>query len=353
MLKLKSAKGFTFYTGVSFKTQNLVAKRVSLELKAGDITFYEYMRSFYASSRILNIDHTIKYSLNTKIANEHTDLNAVYIYQALYTATPLPQELQRLFSNLGVSHLFAISGFHVGILSAVLLFLLSQPYKYLQNRYFPYRHSKRDIFVLIAFVLLFYLLFLDSPASLTRAFTMLVVGYFLYDRGIKVITMETLLITVLVLLAFTPRFIFEMGFWLSVAGVFYIFLFLLHFKELNRVWQFVLVPIWVYLLMLPYSLVLFENFTIYHPLSILWTSLFTLFYPLSILIHFLGFGDIFDSLLKSLLHLGESFSLVSIDKEWLYFYLLLSLLAIRKKLFVYLVLLYSFSFFIYSIYHIA
>jgi len=353
MLKMKSEKGFTFYTGISFKTQNLVGKKLSLELKAGEISFYAYMRNFYAPSRVLTVKKTLKYSLNTKISSEHSDLNAISIYQALYTATTLPIELQKVFSNLGVSHLFAISGFHIGILSAALLLLLSYPYKYFQNRYFPYRHAKRDIFIIIAFILLSYLLFLDSPASLTRAFTMLIVGYFLYDRGIKIISMQTLLITILFLLAFIPRFVFEIGFWLSVAGVFYIFLFLIHFKYLSRLWQFVLVPIWVYLLMLPYSLVLFENFSLYHPLSIIWTTLFTLFYPFSILLHLLGFGDLLDTGLNSLINLGESFSVVSIAKEWLYLYMLLSLLAIKRELFIYLVLLFSLSIFIYSIYHIT
>ena len=353
ILKLRSEKGFNFYTGASPKLENVVGKRVILELKTVDITFYKYMKSFYASSYILKIDETLKYSLNQKIASLHKDTNSINIYQALYTATPLPKELQATFSNLGVSHLFAISGFHIGILSGVLLFLLKFPYKFLQNRYFPYRSSSIDLFILITLFLLSYLLFLDSPASLTRAFTMLLVGFFLYDRGIKVITMQTLLLTVLLLLAFIPRFIFELGFWLSVAGVFYIFLFLIHFKSLNKTWQFILVPFWVYLLMLPYSIVIFEHFSLYHPLSILWTTLFTVFYPLSILLHFLGFGYILDEGLNSLVNLGRMYSTVSINMNWLYLYTVLSIVSVFRSRFIYLLIGYALSFFIYSIYHIA
>ena len=353
MLKMKSQKGFTFYTSTSYKTAHIVGKSVSIELKAGEISFYEYMKSFYASSYILNIQESLKYSFNIFLASTHSDLNAIAIYQALYSATSLPKELQHSFSNLGISHLFAISGFHIGILSGVLLFLLKFPYSFFQDRYFPYRNSSRDIFVVIFFLLLSYLLFLDSPASLTRALTMFFIGFILYDRGLKVISMQTLFLTVLLLLAFIPRYIFELGFWLSVSGVFYIFLFLIHFKHLSKTWQFILVPFWVYFLMLPYSLVLFENFSLYHPLSILWTTLFSLFYPLSIFLHLIGFGNIFDGLLNALIDLGSSFSIVKIDSNWLYGYVLLSLLSIYKIQFVYLLTLYSLSFFIYSIYYVT
>ncbi len=353
MLKMKSEKGFTFYTGTSFKTEYIVGKRVSLELKAGEISFYEYMKSFYASSYILNIQESFKYSFNSFIASSHSDVNAVAIYQALYSATSLPKELQQSFSNLGISHLFAISGFHIGILSGVLLFLLKFPYSFFQDRYFPYRNSSRDIFVIIFFLLLSYLLFLDSPASLTRALTMLVIGFILYDRGLKVISMQTLLLTVLLLLAFIPRYVFELGFWLSVSGVFYIFLFLIHFKHLSKTWQFILVPFWVYFLMLPYSVVIFENFSLYHYLSILWTTLFSLFYPLSIFLHLIGFGNLLDGLLNSLIDLGSSNSIVKISFNWLYGYVILSLLSIFQIRFIYLLIIYALSFFIYSIYHIT
>jgi len=195
--------------------------------------------------------------------------------------------------------------------------------------------------------------FLDSPPSLLRAFAMLIIGFVLYDRGMKIISMQTLFLTVLLLLAFFPRLVFALGFWLSVSGVFYIFLFLIHFKSINKIWQFILVPFWVYILMLPFSLVIFGNFSIYHPLSIIWTSLFTLFYPLSIFLHIIGFGDIFDSLLDSLIILGQKGQNVEFGLELLALHVTLSLLSIWKKSFVYLLLTLNLSFFVYAIYHIT
>ena len=165
--------------------------------------------------------------------------------------------------------------------------------------------------------------------------------------------MMTLLLTVILLISFFPRLALSIGFWLSVSGVFYIFLFLIHFKELSKIWQFVVIPFWVYLLMLPYSIVIFGNFSIYHPLSIIWTSLFTLFYPLSIILHLINQGDFLDSILKFLLRLDTNDIKIVLDWKWLIFYVSLSIASIYKKEFIYLLLGFSFSIFIYSIYNVT
>ena len=79
---------------------------------------------------------------------------------------------------------------------------------------------------------------------------MLLVGFILYDRGIEIISMQTLFVSVVLLIVFFPRLFFALGFWLSVAGVFYIFLFLLYFKYLSKVKQFILLPFVIYILKL-------------------------------------------------------------------------------------------------------
>uniref|UniRef100_UPI003563EE14 ComEC/Rec2 family competence protein n=1 Tax=Sulfurimonas sp. TaxID=2022749 RepID=UPI003563EE14 len=275
------------------------------------------------------------------------------IYQALFSAAPLNKDLQTTFSTLGVSHLLAISGFHLGVLSGLLFFLIRPIYNFFQNRYFPYRNSKSDIFLVVAFSLLLYLNFLGSPPSLLRAFSMLIIGFVVYDRGFKIISMQTLLLTGILLLVIFPKLLFSLGFWLSISGVFYIFLFLIHFKHLSKIWQFIIIPFWVYILMLPFSLAIFSNFSIYHPLSIIWTTLFTIFYPLSIFLHLVGFGNLFDGVLENFILLAQSQTSVDLDIKWLVFHIVLSLISIYKKSFVWLLLALSFSFLIYAINHIT
>jgi competence protein ComEC len=355
VLKLKSESGFTFYTAQSKSFPHAKGKKLALEIYTDKISFYNYFTSFYANSKVIDIDSdaSLKEKLNNFIASKHDNGDVIGIYQALFTATPLSKNLQSTFSTLGVSHLLAISGFHLGVLSALLFFLLKYPYKTLQDRYFPYRNSKLDIFITIASILLIYLLFLESPASLLRAFGMLIVGFILYDRGFKIISMQTLLLTTILLLAFFPRLLFALGFWLSVGGVFYIFLFLIHFKDLSKIWQFILIPFWTYLLMFPYSLAFFGSFSIYHPLSIVWTTLFTLFYPLSIFLHLIGYGNILDGVLESFISLGEAQTNVTLGFGWLILHIILSLLGMYKRKIIWLLLLYTLSIFVYAIYHIT
>ncbi len=355
ILKLKTDNGITFYTSAKKSFKDVKGQELLLEINSKKITFYEYLTSFYTHSRVKSISETLtlKQELNTYISSQHQNNNITNIYQALFSATPLSKELQTTFSFLGVSHLLAISGFHLGVLSALLFFLLRTPYKFFQDRYFPYRNSKSDLFIIVAFSLLLYLLFLDSPPSLLRAFGMLLVGFLLYDRGIKIISMQTLLLTVLLLLAIFPKLFFALGFWLSVSGVFYIFLFLIHFKHLSKIWQFILVGFWVYLLMLPFSLVIFGSFSIYHPFSIIWTSLFTLFYPLSIFLHLIGFGNLFDGVLESFISLAQNHIIIELGMKWLVIQVTLSLLSIFFKHFIWMLLIFDFSLLIYAVYHIA
>ncbi|MFK5938502.1 MAG: ComEC/Rec2 family competence protein [Sulfurimonas sp.] len=350
VLKLKSTNGYTFYTSTKPSTKLFVGQKVNLEIWAGKINFYQYMSGFYAFSKIIHIDKKVflKQKLNTLIQKEHQDKTITSIYQALFTAKGLDSKIQSQFSSLGISHLVAISGFHLGVLSALLFFLFKYPYTFFQQRYFPYRSYRVDSFFFISIILLAYLVFLDYPPSLLRAFFMLLIGFLLYDRGIKVVSQQTLLVTIILLLALFPKLLFSIGFWLSVSGVFYIFLFLIHFKHLSKIWQFILIPFWVYILMLPYSIIIFGNFSLYHPLSIIWTSLFTLFYPLSIFLHLINQGNLLDGLLQSLLGIDTKSIQITLDWKWLILDIFLSLATLFKKVFLFPLFLFSLWIFFYS-----
>lgn len=355
VLKLRSKKGFTFYTTAKQSFPPSQSKKISLEIWAGKISLYEYIHGFFAFSKIhsTNENQSLKQKLNSHIAAQHKDDKVTKIYQALYTASPLSRDLQSTFSTLGISHLLAISGFHLGVLSGLLFFLFKMPYTFFHNRYFPYRSYKRDSFIVISLLLLSYLLFLDTPPSLLRAYVMLVIGFLLYDRGFKIVSMWTLFLTAIIILSFTPRLFFSIGFWLSVSGVFYIFLFLIHFKNLNKIVQFIVVPFWVYLMMLAFSLFIFGNFSIYHPLSVLWTSLFSIFYPLSIVLHLFGFGDLLDPVLLWMLHLSAEGQTVGLSWGIITSFIVLSFLSIWKKSFSFALLGFAVFIFIYAVYNVT
>lgn len=355
ILKLKSSDGFVFYTKAKKSLENVLSKEIEVEIWVKNITFYDYLNSFFGYGKIISINEkeSLKSNLNNSLDDAHPNHQMAQLYKALYLAEDVDQNMQNAFSNLGVSHIVAISGFHLGIISAILYFLLSPIYKFAQDRYFPYRNSKTDIFFITFSVLFAYVLFLDSPPSLLRSFGMFIVGFILYDRGVEIFSMQTLLVTLLLLLAFFPRLFFSLGFWLSAGGVFYIFLFLIHYKHLKVLYQFLGISILVYLYMLPSSLYLFGNFSLYHPSSIILSMLFTPFYPLSILLHFFGWGDIFDGFFEWLLMVGENGIKVDVSIYIFLAHILLSLFAIRYRYAMSVLTIFSSSVFVYAIYQVA
>ncbi len=354
MLKLDCGE-VTIYTAKGAKIGDVMEKNIRAEFHLSRLDFLGYLKGFYASSRDFYAldDASFKAKLNASIAAQHTNKEIATIYKALYTAAPEPFALRQKIATLGLSHTVSISGFHLGLLSGVLFFLFGVLYRPLLARIFPYRNANRDLFIIVLAFLFAYVWFLDFIAPLLRSFGMLVVGYFLYDRGFKIISMQTLGLTVLLLLALFPRLLFSLSFWLSVSGVFYIFLFALYFEKINKILFFFLFPIFVYLAMLPFSLYIFGIFSIVHPLSIVWDALFILFYPASILLHVSGFGGIFDPLLVKLLALSNVENSLHVSAIFFYAHLTLSLLASRSRVLFFALCIESFALFNYAMYHVA
>ncbi len=355
VLQLLSGDGAKFYITSKTVLKNLVGYRVKTWLYTAHISFYDYLKGFAAKGRIISVERKKerRYRIGDALKDIHTTEKAAHLYGALFLALPLSSTLQERFSYLGVSHLLAISGFHLGVLSLILFSLLRWPYRLFQQCCFPYRHRNRDLFIIVAFLLGSYLLFLGDVASLLRAYVMLVVGYFLYDRGMKIVSIETLLITLIILLALWPRFFFSMGLWLSISGVYFIFLYLRYFSELSGYVSFVIVPAWVYLMMTPIALTVFGNYSLYHPLSVVWSVLFTLFYPLALLLHAVGYGAAMDGLLDFFLVNEVNGIRFELPLSWLIPYVFLALSALYSKQMLYLLFLVASGVSVTAVYQVA
>lgn len=355
VLQLRSDGGAKFYITSKAVLKNLVGYRTKIWLLTAYITFPEYLKGFAAKGRIvlLGREKQPRYRLGDRLKESHPRAEAAELYGALFLALPLSRSLQERLSFLGISHLLAISGFHLGVLSIVIFSLLRWPYQSLQEHYFPARHRNRDLFVMVALILGLYLLFLGGVASLLRAYVMLLVGYILHDRGMKIVSMQTLFITLLLLLAIWPRLFFSIGFWLSIGGVYFIFLYLRYLGGVSKYISLVAVPLWVYLMMTPVALLLFGNYSPYHALSVVWSILFTLFYPIVLVLHLVGHGAGLDSLLLWLLGgdvYGRHFS---VPLYWLAPYVLLALGALYSRIMLYLLLLVALGVSVTAVYQIT
>ena len=145
---------------------------------------------------------------------------------------------------------------------------------------------------------------------MVRSFGMIVVGYWLYDRGIKIVSFQTLMIAVGLLLAFFPRLFFSLSFWFSSFGVLSIFIFIRYYEHWKS-WQiFLALHLWCYLVLLPISLAIFGTFSWNHMASIPINLIFNLYYPSVLLLHWTPWGDLFDPYLTQMFQSTEVKSVV-------------------------------------------
>lgn len=298
-MKLRLENGSSVRCVMSPYLRDLRGRDVLVELQVAKVSFWDYLKGFRTRGVIVEVYPTL--SLKERgyrlIAATHQDQTMKELYGALFVATPMSGEFQTLVGAMGLSAILSISGYHFGILSLIVYFFLRTPYRWLQNRYFPYRHGNRDLVVVVTSLLFFYLWALEFNPAMVRSFGMIAVGYWLYDRGIKIVSVQTLLIAITLLLAFFPRLFFSMGFWFSTFGVLSIFIFVHHYEHWKP-WQiFLALNVWCYLVMLPISLAIFGMFSFWHIGSIPLSLLFNLYYPSVLALHLTPWGGIYDPLL--------------------------------------------------------
>ncbi|PHR57541.1 MAG: competence protein ComEC [Arcobacter sp.] len=354
VLKLQSSEGFSFYTSSRDNLKNIEGRHLRVRLFIKDLTFLSYLKGFYLPSQIL-----MGLELKEKRYEMMEDLEELHepqvssLYKALFFAGSIPSDIRQQLSALGINHLLAISGFHLGVLSFILFFSIKLIYIPFQKNFFPYRNSHRDIAVFVFALLFLYLYFLDFVPSLLRSFAMSIFAYILYDRGIKILSFTSLFLVVGFLIALWPRLLFALGFWFSVSGVFYIFLFLHHMKDLKPWQTFLWIHVWVYLAMLPIVHYFFGTFSLGQLFSPILSMLFIVFYPLSLLIHVLGFPTLLDPLLVYMLSLKFFVIEVFIPLYFFVFIIFISLLAIIHKFFFYLLFFFNLCFLGYFLYGIT
>ncbi|WQT27614.1 ComEC/Rec2 family competence protein [Helicobacter pylori] len=306
VLKLQS-KGMIFYTTIKEPLKNLQYRHVQFFGRIKPCSFLESLKScfFQTYSFSLTRKHNFKSRLRHFIDSTHSNALVGNLYRALFIGDSLNKDLRDRANALGINHLLAISGFHLGILSVSVYFLFSLFYTPLQKRYFPYRNAFYDIGVLVWVFLLGYLLLLDFLPSFFRAFLMGLLGFLACFFGVRLLSFKLLILACCIAIALLPKLLFSVGFLLSVCGVWYIFLFLKHtqifFKNssfLMRSFQAIALSALVFLNMLIIAHAFFPMFSPYQLFSIPLGLIFIVFFPLSLFLHAVGLGSLLDRLLN-------------------------------------------------------
>ncbi|PDW75534.1 ComEC/Rec2 family competence protein [Helicobacter pylori] len=306
VLKLQS-KNMIFYTTIKEPLKNLQYRHAQFFGKIKSCSFLESLKScfFQTYSFSLTRKHNFKSHLCHSIDSTHSSALVGNLYRALFIGDSLNKDLRDRANALGINHLLAISGFHLGILSASVYFLFFLFYAPLQKRYFPYRNAFYDIGVLVWVFLLGYLLLLDFLPSFFRAFLMGLLGFLACFFGVRLLSFKLLVLACCIAIALLPKLLFSVGFLLSVCGVWYIFLFLKHtqifFKDssfLMRSFQAIVLSVLVFLNMLIVAHAFFPMFSPYQLFSIPLGLIFIVFFPLSLFLHAVGLGSLLDHFLS-------------------------------------------------------
>lgn len=352
VIKLK-AKDYSYFTSIpkDFKVKKLEYYTVIFVSK--NLSFYEYLKGFYAKTFYIydKEKNTLKQDLAQEIQNIHKDKDTAQLFNALFFAIPVSTDLREVFTNYSISHLIALSGFHIALLSFILYWIFYYPYNFIHQRYFPYRNKKADLGVFILVLIFIYLVFTDFIPSLLRAFIMSVCAFYFLRTNIKLLSFQSLGLTFLIVVSLFPKYLFSLGFWFSMSAVFYIFLYIKYFS-LSKKWiHFILFNTWIFLVFNPIVHYFFPQTSFEQFYSIPLTMIFSIFYPFEIFLHLVGQGTLLDTYLIDVFSSTQEVYLKGTNIVFLLLYVFISFLSILRKEIFYLLnfLMIGFNVYLYVI----
>ena len=292
-----SSQGHIFYITSRDDLKDLQGRFVRVYGKVDKrCDFVDYFKScfFIAFSISLMPKREFSAPLKDYFASQHKSAIQASLFGALFFADSLNKKWREVANRLGLAHIIAISGFHLGVLSAFLFAIFAPPYRFLQRRFFSYRNEFYDLGAIILLFMCGYLVLLDFTPSFLRALVAGGIGFLLLFWGLEIINFKLLGLVGLICIAFFPTALFSIGFILSMAGVFYIFLFVKHCPKIHIFWYFVAFNVVIFFSITPLVHYFFPYFSPYQLVSIPVSVGFVAFFPLMIILHIFGFGGIFD-----------------------------------------------------------
>ncbi|MGN0973202.1 MAG: DNA internalization-related competence protein ComEC/Rec2 [Bacilli bacterium] len=193
----------------------------------------------------------------------------------------IDRNVYKAFQEIGISHLFAISGMHISFLSGIILFILKK---------LKVEENKRYI---ITSVILFLYLLICFSASVLRSFLfffLLSINkiYYFYIKTINIF-----ILTLSISLLINPFFIYNIGFLFSYIISFYLIILSEYLKKLTKIKQTIIVSIISFLVSFPLSI---YNFYQVNILAIIYNLFFVplisiFLFPFTLITFFIPFLD--------------------------------------------------------------
>ena len=150
---------------------------------------------------IINSEISLKYKIKNYIISKiEKSKNKEYLNLFILGSNELDEDIKANYQLLGISHLFAISGMHISLLTGILLFILN-------------KISKENInILLISLFLIFYMFLTNYSPSIIRASFLFILINVKKMLKIKIENKDILLIILFCLLIYNPYYVYDLGF---------------------------------------------------------------------------------------------------------------------------------------------
>lgn len=200
------------------------------------------------------------------------------------------------YQKNGITHLFALSGMHVGLLSGIILILLKK------------LNDKLKYFILDT-ILIIYGYIVGFPSSIKRCILFFVVNSLNKIFKINLSTFKVLLLVIFILVVYDFKIIFDTGFRYSIATVLGITISSDYIADESRLKSSFKLSLVAFLFSLPISLSIFYEINL---LSIFYNIVYVPFvslivYPLSLLTFVIPFFNSAFELVIKVLELSSDF----------------------------------------------
>jgi len=296
--------------------------------------------------------NSILYKLKNKIINRINNINNSYLNVFILGINELNDKIYSVYQNDGISHLFAVSGMHISLLTSILIFILNKLIK-----------NKTIVFILISIFLVFYMFLTNFSPSVIRS-SLLFIGI-TFNKIIKLNlkTLEILLIILNVLLIYNPYYFYNISFLFSFTISIYLIIFSDLFDKFNNCFiKTFLVSLVSFLVSFPIVINNFFTINILSPIVNVISVPFISFiiFPLSLLTFLF---PILNNILLFTLNIFESisifFSNISLNLDFGYmniisiiiYYLIITSILVQFKtyktiiLILFLIIIYNINYF--------
>ena len=285
--------------------------------------------------KVISKTRSVKYKVKNYIVKRSEKFKHSDYFKAFLIGDKSEMDDYSIFQKNGVSHLFAISGMHLSLLSGIILFL--------------FKKSRFKEILACIFLILFSMI-TNYSASIYRSLLLFIYIVLNKKLDLRISTVNVLLLVVCTLLIFNPLIIYDMGFLYSVSVSLGLILFNKYMKK-NYFVNMFLTSFIAFLFSLPITLYynyeinlmqIINNVVIVPLVSII-------IYPLTILTFIFSFLEpilnVFISILKfistHLIMINIIVPKVSLIFYFIYYVFLFMFLKTNRNIFILLIIIYT------------